>query len=237
MFHVAMIEDHLDQSDKLRAYLERYAQETGEQFQTEVFPEALSFLEKGCGRFDVVFMDVGLPHIDGMEAARRLRQADQKAALIFATGMAQYAVDSYEVGAQDYLVKPVQYADFARKIARVLARCRRESETLLVTQQSGVQRLLLRDILYIEVQGHRLVLHTAGQTVTATGTLADAEARLQGRGFLRCNKCFLVNARYVQSVQGSTLLLTNGETLQISRPRKKVFMRELTEAMGNEIVL
>ena len=123
-----------------------------------------------------------------MPAAQRLRQADQKTALIFATGMAQYSVDSYEAGAQDYLVKAVQYADFARKMAHVLARCRRENETLLVTQQSGVQRLLLRDILYLEVQD-------------------------------------------------STLLLTNGENLQIGCPRKRAFMQELTEAMGNEIIL
>ena len=237
MFHIAMIEDRLDEAGRLGDYLDRYGQETGEQFQMERFPDALAFLSRGCGRFDIVFMDVCLPGIDGMEAAHRLRQADQKAVLIFVTGMAQYAVDSYEVGAQDYLVKPARYQDFARKLGRALDRCRRESEALMVPQQSGVQRILLRSILYIEVQGHRLWLHTDGQIVSGTGTLTEAEAKLQGKGFLRCNKCFLVNARYVQAVQGYELVLTNGEILQISRPRKKAFMSELAEAMGNGMIL
>lgn len=184
-----------------------------------------------------MLMDVCLPGIDGMEAARRLRQADQKAVLIFMTGMAQYAADSYEVGAQDYLVKPARYEDFARKLGRALDRCRRESAFLLVQQQSGVQRLLLQSILYLEVQGHRLSFHTGGQVVTGTGTLAEAEAKLKDKGFLRCNKGFLVNARYIQAVQGLDLILTNGETLPISRPRKKAFMSELAEAMGNGMML
>ena len=77
MFHIAMIEDRLDEAGRLGDYLDRYGQETGEQFQMERFPDALAFLSRGCGRFDIVFMDVCLPGIDGMEAARRLRQADQ----------------------------------------------------------------------------------------------------------------------------------------------------------------
>lgn len=237
MFSIAMIEDRPEEAGRLRGHLARYQKEKGEQFQVERFSDALAFLEKGCGRFDLVFMDVCLPGVDGMEAARRLRQADQKAVLIFVTGMAQYAVDSYEVGAQDYLVKPVGYEDFARKLARALARCCRESDALLVSNQSGVQRLLLRSILYIEVQGHRLSIHTDAETVFGAGTLAETEAKLQGKGFLRCNKCFLVNARYIRAVQGYELLLTNGESLKISRPRKKAFMSELAEAMGNGIVL
>lgn len=237
MFQIAMIEDRQEEVERVRQYLDQYGRETGQQLRLEQFPDALSFLEKGCGRFDIVLMDVCLPGIDGMEAARRLRQADQKAVLIFMTGMAQYAADSYEVGAQDYLVKPARYEDFARKLGRALDRCRRESAFLLVQQQSGVQRLLLQSILYLEVQGHRLSFHTGGQVVTGTGTLAEAEAKLKDKGFLRCNKGFLVNARYIQAVQGLDLILTNGETLPISRPRKKAFMSELAEAMRNGMML
>jgi len=70
-----------------------------------------------------------------------------------------------------------------------------------------------------------------------TGTLQDAEQRLHGKGFLRCNKCYLVNQKHIQTVTGSDVVLSNGEKLQISRLRKKEFMEELARSMGNEFVL
>ena len=70
-----------------------------------------------------------------------------------------------------------------------------------------------------------------------TGTLQDADQRLHGKGFLRCNKCYLVNQKHIQTVTGSDVVLSNGEKLQISRLRKKEFMEELARSMGNEFVL
>ena len=99
------------------------------------------------------------------------------------------------------------------------------------------QRLLLWEIYYIEVQGHKLTYHTEKGQLPGTGTLQDAEQRLHGKGFLRCNKCYLVNQKHIQTVTGSDVVLSNGEKLQISRLRKKEFMEELARSMGNEFVL
>ncbi len=106
----------------------------------------------------------------------------------------------------------------------------------MVALPTGNQRLLLWEIYYIEVQGHKLTYHTEKGQLPGTGTLQDAEQRLHGKGFLRCNKCYLVNQKHIQTVTGSDVVLSNGEKLQISRLRKKEFMEELARSMGNEFV-
>ncbi len=233
---IAIVEDNSASAEKLRGYLRQYGEENQKEFDITLFGDAVSFLDR-YSPFDMVFMDIELPGMDGMEAARRLREVDRQAILLFVTNMARFAVKGYEVDAMDYLVKPVQYGSFSLKLRRALARWEQTSETILVSQPNGFQRLLLREIRYLEVSSHKLIYHTTAGPVSGAGTLVEAEEKLHSKGFLRCNKCYLVNYKHVVSVQGSDLVLTGGERLLISRPRKKSFMAELAAAMGCENVL
>ena len=237
MFKIAIVEDNQTAMAKLQGYLERYAQENNENFDIAAFGDALAFLDSYRRIYDMVFMDIELPFINGMEAAQRLREIDQQVVLIFVTNMAQFAVKGYEVDALDYLVKPVHYGDFELKLRRAVSRLKEAQEAILVQRQSGMVRLRIQEISYIEVRGHTLIFHTETGEIKGSGTLHDLENKLKNKGFLRCNKCYLVNQRHIAAVQGYTLVMTQGEELQISRPRKKTFMSELAETMGNENVL
>lgn len=237
MFKIAIVEDNEAAADKLKGFLERFGSENEENFEITVFKEAVGFLDGYRQIYDMVFMDIELPGINGLEAARRMRMVDRKITLIFVTNMARFAVKGYEVDAADYLVKPVHYGDFELKLRRIITRHKEADEAILVVRQSGFLRLLLREIRYVEVRGHKLIFHTETGEVTGGGTLLKTEEKLQGKGFLRCNKCYLVNQRHIVAVDGYTLLMTGGEEIQISRPRKKAFMSELAESMGNENVL
>lgn len=237
MFKIAIVEDQPEAAEKLKGFLERFASENGEVFDITLFGDASDFLEDYRRTYDMVFMDIELPGIDGMEAARRLRAVDRGITLIFVTNMARYAVKGYEVDAADYLVKPIHYGDFERKLKRVVGRHRESADAILVVRQSGCLRLLLREIRYIEVRGHKLIFHTEKEEITGSGTLLETEEKLKGKGFLRCNKGYLVNQRHIIAVQGYRLIMTGNDELQISRPRKKTFMSELAESMGNENIL
>ena len=130
---IAIVEDNSASAEKLRGYLRQYGEENQKEFDITLFGDAVSFLDR-YSPFDMVFMDIELPGMDGMEAARRLREVDLQAILLFVTNMARFAVKCYEVDAMDYLVKPVQYGSFSLKLRRALARWEQTSETILVSQ-------------------------------------------------------------------------------------------------------
>ncbi len=229
MLHIAIIEDEDKAAETLCGYLRRFEEEMEEPAQVTRFSDARPFLEAETG-YDLVFMDIELPGMNGMEAARQLRSKDRQAKLIFVTNMAQYAVEGYQVDALDFMVKPVTYSDFSFKMKRALSAIKMSRVQWLVIQQStGLTRISSGELLYVEVQGHTLTYHLERrEPVKARGTLTDAERSLRQCHFLRCNNCYLVNPEKIRWVRGY-LVNVGGDELQISHPRRKQFLKDLGE--------
>lgn len=228
MLRVAIVEDEGQAAELLREYLERYQKTAAEQFHITKFSNAVAFLEPYRG-FDLVFMDIEMPHMNGMEGALRLRKLDTQAALIFVTNMAQYAVRGYEADALDFMIKPVSYSEFTFKMKRAMSAIRvNRKKELMISQPSGMVRVSSDELCYVEVRGHNLTYHTGGQEIMARGTMERAEEQLAPWNFLRCNNCYLVNPRYIDWVRGYTVKVGDAQ-LQISHPRRKKFMEQLGE--------
>ncbi len=226
VIHVAIVEDEEIHQQALQAHLLRYGQENDVAFDIRVFANPILLLENYKPVYDLIFMDIQMPDLSGMETARKLRAVDQNVLLIFVTSLAQYAIEGYEVAAVDYILKPVQYFSFAMRLTRAIWRINAEAgEALQVANSSGTARIKLRDILYVEISGHTMTYHTHEGIVLGTGTLSALEEKLRGKRFARCNSCYLVNLAYVDTVKGYQLLLKDGTELQISQPKKKTFMQ------------
>ncbi|WP_137656690.1 LytR/AlgR family response regulator transcription factor [Bifidobacterium moukalabense] len=238
MFTVAVVEDEPEAARRLGACLGEFSHRNpGVRFDVTVFPDPTRLLEGYRPMWDIVFMDIEMPNMDGMSAARRLRALDGRVLLVFVTNMAQFAAKGYEVDALDYIIKPFSYNDFERKIRRAVAIRGEESASVMIVQRAGTQRVLLRDIEYIEVREHNLLYHTERGILTGTGTLQDVEGRLGDRGFLRCSKAFVVNSRHVAAVKGNELTLSSGESVTIGRTYRKSFMMALAASMGDGNVM
>ena len=122
-------------------------------------------------------MDIEMPHMDGMEAAHRLREIDEEVCLIFVTNLAQYAIEGYEVRAMDFLVKPVEYDNFSLKLQKALAgRSRMQKKEIVLSSGSGIRRLRLDELYYVEVMDHNLIYHTAGGDFSERGSIKDPTA-------------------------------------------------------------
>ncbi|NLZ61979.1 MAG: response regulator transcription factor [Acholeplasmataceae bacterium] len=233
MINVAIVEDNASDSNLIENYLKKYSELNNVKLNIKKFDEAISFLSEYKKIYNIIFMDIEMPDINGLEAARKIRRTDKQVIIIFVTNMAQYAVKGYEVDALDFVVKPVNYATIAQKMDKALkiVRANQDAE-IVISKARGFIRLPISELLYLEVTGHKIHFHTNEETVVATGSLTEYEKRLKPNNFMRCNNCYLVNPRYIKSISGMTILMKNDDTLLISHPKKKKFLMELADWLG-----
>lgn len=236
MYRALIVEDDPQAAETLRAHLERYAAERGTSFSVEILPSALEFLE-GTRPADVVFMDIGLPGVSGMEAAEVMRQTDELTPLIFVTDLAQYAVRGYQVDALDFMVKPVTYEDFALRMGRAMrVMARNANATVSIPTADGTRIVPMRDIVYVEILRHDLYWHVTGMTgpLRVRGSLTSEEARL-GERFCRISASHLINMQHVRVVRGSGVTMSDGTELSFSRSRKKAALEALARFAGGSV--
>lgn len=233
MERIAVVEDSPGEKKALTACLERYRTQKRESIAWACFDSAFDFLESR-ERFDMVFLDIMLPGMNGMEAAQKIRKYDSEIIIIFVTNVSSFAVRSYEVNALDYILKPVSYERMEFKLTKALLMIRSRCETSLVINNldGGIVRISSGQIYYIEVAGHRLRYCTEKGSFYEKGTLSQKAEILEQYNFARCNACYLVNLRYIFAVNGYNLEMKNGDQLRISQPKKKEFIGKLANYMG-----
>ena len=229
---IAIAEDDRSHSEQLRRYLDQYAQEQGLRMEVTAYDSGEALLDEFAHQFDLIFLDIAMEKLDGVEAARCIRAQDPDVAIIFVTNLAQYAIRGYEVDALDYILKPVTYFAFSQRLSRAIRRVRPvEKRFIMLSDRNGMVKLDIASVTYVESRGHELVYHTQQGTHVVAGTIRDAEAALSQFDFYRCNKGYLVSLRHVDGIRESCALV-GGEELLISRARKAGFLEALTNYIG-----
>ena len=232
MMRVAIVDDETSFAQTLARFCSSYQKECGEEITVTIYENPIDFLEKYKADADVIFMDILMPQMNGMDCARRLRQQDENVILCFVTSMAKYAVQGYEVGAIDFIIKPINYDEFFMKMSRIVRIFRRQgSATILVSSRNEVRRIDLRDLVYVEVYNHSLIYHTTGGDVEVYGKLSALEEDERFRNFIRCSASYLVNCSMISSVQLDTVTV-RGIQLPISRRRRKECLEKIAAIIG-----
>jgi len=231
MPEVAIVEDRPDAVKTLTDHIARLKKEKGIECRYTVFENGLFFIENYKPIYDVVFMDIEMPLMNGMEAAARLRGVDPYVPLVFITDLKQYALKGYEVEAMDFLVKPVGYPAFATMMERVQRRSIKKEEQLTLATAQGTFNVNVNDVYYLETSNHYVVYHTVNGDVTFFGSLSEEEKRLPKERFVRCNSGILVNLIHVKKVQDGEVYVAD-TCLPISRNKRTAFMQSLLNFMS-----
>ena len=233
MLKIAVVEDQQEVRDELCRFIRKYAAENSLQVEAVPIEDGEVIAAHYEPGWDIIFMDVEMPGLDGFGAAEKIRAVDGDAVLVFVTNMAQYAIKGYEVDALDYVLKPVNYYQFCTKLSRAIQRVQRRKGGQVALQLSGggMQLLDTGDILYLETRNRMLYYHTATQEYAVRGSLAGAEKQLAAYHFARCNQCYLVNLQYVRGVENDFVQVGDAR-LEISRRQKAAFMTAVASYLG-----
>lgn len=174
-------------------------------------------------------MDIEMPHMNGMDCAFKLREADKNVTLIFVTNLMQYAVKGYEVEAAGYIVKPLLYFPFSVLMSKVVKKVTADrAKEILIGSGDRIKRIFARDVIYVEVMDHYLIWHTTEGEFRELNRMKDAEQLLTDGDFFRCSNSHLVNMSYVREID-DVKVTVGADKVFMSRRRKKAFMEALND--------
>lgn len=212
---IAICDDSVLDREIIRDFLQMYTAERAISVTIEEYANGMQLVyDVEDGRFfDVIFLDILMDGLHGMDIARNLRKMDYNGKIVFLTCTADFAVDSYEVEAAGYLLKPHYYEKFCALFDRIAERMPRDGYRLL--SRGRVVVVPYDEIVYVESCNNTCTLHRAGGAVyTIYKKLSEIEQALTDRRFLRCHQSFLVNMRYIAKAD-KQFELTTGDVVLI----------------------
>jgi DNA-binding LytR/AlgR family response regulator len=234
MIRIAIVEDEPEQVNVLSRMIGRFSLESGTPMEVSVFPDGKDFVGSKES-FDIAFLDIEMQRMDGMSAARRIRETNSEMIIIFVTNLAEYAIEGYSVSALTFILKPLRYGVFRMALGRALATVNKHPEkALTVKTDQGTVKIRPAQLYYVEIDNRRLALHTASGVFYCTETMQKMEEQLNPERFFRCHVAFLVNLDHVARIDKSGAVVA-GDRVLVSKYRKKEFMNALTRYVGGRI--
>ncbi len=189
---------------------------------TEAFASPLDILQavEERGGYDVYLLDILMPHVSGIDVARKVRERGEKAEILFLTTSREYAVEAFGVKASGYLLKPVKTADFEQEMLGCIRRLEpKDNPSVALKTRDGIRRVHLRDLVTVESFNHSRICTLADGTEMETpATLSSLYEQLREYpGFFIPHRAYIVNLDYVDGLTAAELLLTDGRRIPISR--------------------
>lgn len=220
---IAVCEDCREDARVLCEQLLRYCSENSlPPYETDVFTDGSAFSSHFIpGKYDLIFMDIYLEKEDGMKLVRNLRRLDKECPIIFFTRSAGHAVEAFEVNAAHYLTKPLDYHQLAEALNRCQKLNARRSKFILLPAAGTIRKILISEIVFIEVFNNTSVIHLESENIPVRIPLKTLEENIRQAGsqsdFLRCHRSYLVNMNWIMALRNDFFLMDTGIPVPISR--------------------
>ena len=194
---------------------------------TEVFASGEELLESQV-LYDILFLDIQMEGMDGIETAKEIRKRDKESVLIFITGIREYVFEAFDVSALHYLVKPIsekRFADvFKRAADHVKRRDQAQAKRLLIRSRKRKMTIFTKDIYYIESQRRKVGIHTVKEVIEIYATMNELEEQV-GDSFFRCHRGYIVNMAYIAEYGSDFIQLCTGEDIYLSKEKYPDFVK------------
>ena len=226
---IAVCDDDKKQLKYLGALVSEWADKGTYTCTTEFFlsSEAFLFEYSEDRTWDILLLDIEMGGMNGVDLAKTIRRTNDAIQIIFITGFPDFIAEGYEVSALHYLMKPVLPEKLHTVLDKAAANLAKSEKRLSITYDRQTDFVPLSQIMYIEAQKQYILIHTVSETYRMKGSLADMEKQLD-EYFIKCQRSFVVNLRYVTRIKNDCVLLKNGSEVPISRG--------MAEKIGKEII-
>lgn len=225
--NIALCEDEQEQQEILRNLIADWMEQTKLAVNASFFTSGEQFLaswDSGIN-YDIVFFDIQLNGMDGLKAARKIRERDELLTLVFLTSRIEYVLKGYEVNAWRYLIKPVHAAEFFQCLNKAKEMSDRNQQVLIIRNENRYCKVAYDSVLFLESFGHYVEIHTTLGTYQMRAGISQMEMKLPNQ-FFRCHRSYLINLNFVKEVMDQQVKVGE-EWISISPKKRAKLMSRL----------
>lgn len=228
MLNTVVCGSNPQQNSIILSYIKKLEIELDVDFNVKLFTSGNSLLEKYyCyDSFNIIFLDIELPDINGIEVASQIRQSgDKHVKIVFISNNSKHMKDSFIVHPFNYILKPVDYETLRSTLLKIIDDYKSSYITKLIIHTNGSDKLVnINDIIYIQAlksEKYKLLFTLKDEIIYGKGSINEWEQDIAGFGFISPYRGILVNINYIRSFDSTSLILTNGATIPVSRRKEK----------------
>lgn len=236
MIVAAICDDEEFYVESLAKALERYARENNKEIKIVKYTKALYFLDQIKDNYDLIFLDIKMPYVDGIEVAEQIRKRDDNVSIMFLTSYIQRAVDGYGVAADAFIQKPIEYARLRMEMDKWYIKYLQIEDPYIVFQNNdGKYKVSIKSLKYIETNGRNVLIHTTQRNIKISKNMKEMQKELESKGFYKCHNSFLVNVRFVDYVNAAEVGLISNDILPVSKSKRKAFVDSVAVFWGTDL--
>lgn len=184
--------------------------------------------------FDIYFLDIQMNNISGIDTAKEIRILHKNVIIIFITGLKDYVFDAFDVNAFHYITKPINENKFKEVLNSAIRSLSKKDKFLIAKTSSYSYKVYLKDIVYLESNQRKIILHTTYDTIEYYYKISDLENELSEDNFFRCHKSYIINLKYVQSFDSNFIILENSDKVYVSKYKLTDFSKAFMYYLKNE---
>ncbi len=225
-----------DDDPKMLSAMKEYLNSVKQIFHIDFFASGEALI-KAALPYDIIFLDIDMKGMSGIDTARKIRTYSKKAKIIYVTAYEDYRDYAFSVHAFGYLLKPVSKESILKVLLEALDYAKEEAAgpKLRFQTEEGIQELLTKDICYFEYQNRKIRIVTKKNVFHIHEGIGTLGERLAEMGFASPHKSFVVNLAHVKAIQGYELIMANGDCLPLSQKRSPQFRQILTRYLAQQI--
>lgn len=235
MLKIALCEDEQLQRETIKNYIDEIIRKDDKNYELVEFESGESLLNKYPKGLDILFLDIQMGDINGMDTARKIREFDENVEIIFITGVWEYIQEGYEVRAYRYIIKPVDFENFKKQLSLCIKDIEKQKKaTILVTYKGESNKVEVNSILYIETDNRNTIIHTIDKSYKSNMGINKLEKDLEDKSFVRCHNSFLINLQHISKIGQNSVNLGEFEVL-VSRHKMKDLKLKFTSFLGDKL--